>query len=41
MKLRTKINIGGFKSSFGIVGTIDSPEDFKFVEFWFLEKNKN
>lgn len=38
MNLRTKINIGGFKRIFRIVGTIDSPEDFKFVEFWFLKK---
>lgn len=29
MKLRIKIIIGGLKSIFGIVGTIDSSEDFK------------
>jgi len=27
-----------FESIFRIVGTTDSPEDFKFLEFWFKKK---
>lgn len=38
MKLRNKVNIGDFRSIFRIIAIIDSPEDFKFVEFSFLKK---
>lgn len=41
MKLRTKIKIDGFKIIFRLVGTIDSPEDLKFVGFCIFEKIRN